>query len=92
MKRLDDSAGTPDIAPGQMKEEGESATEYAPGQQLDDDLDDDTDDTTTGSTNSAREFAPGQQDEPADEMAPGQQDDPTAAAPGQMKKLDEDTD
>lgn len=51
-----------------------------------------TDDTTTGSTNSAREFAPGQQEQPANEVAPGQQEQPAnEVAPGQMKKLDEDS-
>ena len=89
MKKMEGSAGTPDIAPGQMKEDGENATQYAPGQQPADE--DDTDDTTTSSTNSASDLAPGQQDEPANEVAPGQQDDPTAAAPGQMKKMEEET-
>ena len=39
--------------------------------------------------NSAREFAPGQQDGPAREAAPGQQDgDAKDFAPGQVKKAD----
>lgn len=36
--------------------------------------------------NSARPYAPGQQDQPANEVAPGQTDDPQANAPGQQKK------
>jgi hypothetical protein len=46
----------------------------------------------TGSTNnSAKQFAPGQQDEPANQVAPGQQDDGNArdAAPGRKKKQPE---
>lgn len=51
--------------------------------------DSETDETTTGSVNSAKEFAPGQQDVPAKEVAPGQLEDPQAAAPGQIKKIEE---
>lgn len=40
--------------------------------------------------NSAREFAPGQQEGPAKQAAPGQQDgDATDFAPGQVKKADD---
>ncbi|HEY8574861.1 MAG TPA: hypothetical protein VIL88_00825 [Devosia sp.] len=40
-----------------------------------------------GNANSAREFAPGQQDGPAKDFAPGQQDgDARDSAPGQQKK------
>ena len=40
--------------------------------------------------NSARQFAPGQQEGPAREAAPGQQDgDAKDSAPGQMKKSDD---
>lgn len=40
-----------------------------------------------GAENSAREFAPGQQDGPARDAAPGQQDGPAKDfAPGQVKK------
>jgi hypothetical protein len=46
-----------------------------------------TDETETGSTNSAREFAPGQQAGPANEAAPGRSD---KMAPGQAKKVCED--
>jgi hypothetical protein len=46
-----------------------------------------TDETETGSTNSAREFAPGQQAGPAKEAAPGRSD---KMAPGQAKKVCED--
>ena len=43
--------------------------------------------------NSARQFAPGQQEGPAREAAPGQQDgDAKDSAPGQMKKSDDATD
>jgi hypothetical protein len=42
-----------------------------------------------GADNSAREFAPGQQDGPARDFAPGQQDGPAnESAPGQQKKDD----
>jgi hypothetical protein len=54
------------------------------------DGDGETDDTTTSSTKSAREFAPGQQEQPANEVAPGKQEDPKAAAPGQVKKMEEE--
>lgn len=52
----------------------------------DDTGDDATDDTTTSSTKSARQFAPGQQEQRANKVAPGHTDDAKAAAPGQMKK------
>lgn len=52
-----------------------------------DDGDDDGDADEGPSANSAREFAPGQQDGPAKDFAPGQQDgDAKDSAPGQMKK------
>ncbi len=53
---------------------------------------DDADDEAA--TNSAREFAPGQQDGPAKDFAPGQQDgNAKDHAPGQVKKnSDADTD
>jgi hypothetical protein len=42
--------------------------------------------------NSAREFAPGQQEGPANEAAPGHQDgDAKDFAPGQVKKADDDS-
>lgn len=45
------------------------------------------DDDGSINANSAREFAPGQQDGPAKDYAPGQQDgDAKDSAPGQMKK------
>jgi hypothetical protein len=47
------------------------------------------DEMPTASTNSAREFAPGQQQQPANEVAPGQQASPSEAAPGQRKRIDE---
>jgi hypothetical protein len=46
---------------------------------------------TADSNNSAREFAPGQQEGPANEAAPGHQDgDAKDFAPGQVKKADDD--
>ena len=45
------------------------------------------DEDMTGSENSAREFAPGQQDGPAKDSAPGQQEGHAKdSAPGQLKK------
>lgn len=54
----------------------------------DDDGDDDEGEGNgNASENSAREFAPGQQDGPARDFAPGQQDGPAKDfAPGQVKK------
>ena len=43
-----------------------------------------TDEGTTGSISGASEFAPGQQEAPANEVAPGQQEEPREAAPGQV--------
>lgn len=49
----------------------------------------DDEDSQGPSANSAREFAPGQQDGPAKDSAPGQQDSAAKdSAPGQMKKDD----
>jgi hypothetical protein len=46
-------------------------------------------DETGPNENSAREFAPGQQDGPARDFAPGHQDGPAKdSAPGQVKKND----
>jgi hypothetical protein len=46
------------------------------------DTGDDVDEVETGSTNSARQFAPGRSDNPP----PGQTDDAQANAPGQLKR------
>lgn len=52
-------------------------------------VEDDLDEDGGPNENSAREFAPGQQDGPARDFAPGHQDgDAKDSAPGQLKKND----
>ena len=68
---------------------GDSCTAINVTSELTAAVEDSFEDDGQGADNSAREFAPGQQDGPARDFAPGQQDGPAnESAPGQQKKDD----